>query len=414
MIKYSPDSLLNLLQVLYPEWLDKIKPTDVDLSPFSIDLIKSYLDMDWEALPEEPLIYNDFLRIMALLPNREIPCQPDNPVAVILAGGRGTRMGENVKQKSLCPILGKPALLRSIEMYREFGVEHFIIIVGAGYKDVVSCLGADTPNITYLLQEEQLGTGHAARLAARYLCHAGYRGSVLVTMGDKYITHHGLRELIPKNPVNPDEQPDLSLVTASKQAWPDSGRVVMDNKDRVRAVIERPDLVQRQLIADFYQWPENPVPCKTFRDHAIDMWDRPKKLRKILGDSFWDGLDQQENILKEKACFPIDKDQLEFEISDSIRLTASTIEEQCHQVNISVYIFGAQAFYESTGRLTSNNAQGEIYLTDAVLDLTSHHHSDDYHVKAVLMPGDYDVMGFNTMDELAQIEHQLSISVHIT
>ncbi len=408
MIKYSPDSLLNLMQVLYPEWLKKINTTDVDVSPLSRDQIQSYLDMKWEALPEEPSNYDDFLRIMVSLPNREIPCQPDNPVAVILAGGRGTRMGENVKQKSLCPILGKPALLRSIEMYREFGVEHFVIIVGSGYKDVVSCLGADTPNITFLLQEEQLGTGHAARVAARYLCHAGYQGSVLVTMGDKYITHHGLRELIPENPDKDTEQPDLTLVTASKQAWPDSGRVVMDDKDRVRAVIERPDLVQRQLIDDFYQWPDDPVPCKPFKDHAIDMWDRPQKLRKILGVSFWGGLNQQESILKEDASFPLDKNELEFEISDSMRLTASTIEDQCHQVNISVYIFGAQALYDSMGRLTSNNAQGELYLTDAVLDLTSHHHSDDYHIRAVLMPGDYDVMGFNTPEELAQIERRLS------
>ncbi len=413
MIKYSPDSLLNLLQVLYPEWIDKINPTD-DASMFSKDRIQSYLEMNREDLPEEPSTNDELLQIMALLPNREIPCQPDNPVAVILAGGRGTRMGEEIKQKSLCPILGKPALLRSIEMYREFGVEHFIIIVGAGYKDVISCLGADAPNITYLLQEEQLGTGHAARLAARYLHQAGYLGSVLVTMGDKYITHHGLRELIRENPDISVEQPDLTLVTASKQAWPDSGRVVVDDRNHVCAVIERPDLVQRQLITDFYQWPQNPVSCKSFKRHAIDMWDRPNKLRKILGASFWDGLDQHDSILKEKACFPLDKDQLEFQISDSIRLTASTIEDQCHQVNISVYIFGAQALYDSTGRLTSNNAQGELYLTDAVFDLTSHHHSDDYHIKAIMMPGDYDVMGFNTLEELAQIERRLLVAAQIT
>ncbi|HOJ62629.1 MAG TPA: bifunctional UDP-N-acetylglucosamine diphosphorylase/glucosamine-1-phosphate N-acetyltransferase GlmU, partial [bacterium] len=58
-------------------------------------------------------------------------------------------------------------------------------------------------------------------------------------------------------------------------------------------------------------------------------------------------------------------------------------------------------------RLRSNNAQGELYLTDAVQDLTQRGHSQGYRVFPSAMPHDYDIMGFNTREELEFIERAI-------
>lgn len=389
---------MELLRCLYAEWLSVENRAEV-LAALADEAVVS-----WENLPDDPLTAADQCRVMASLPKRPIPPCPSHPVAVILAAGRGTRMKENIRQKSLCLIDGRPALDRALETYRQFGIEHFILVVGTGYRDVLQCLGTGDPRITYLYQEEQRGTGHAARLAARYLRYVGFEGSVLVAMGDKYITPRGLETLLT---AHAQTQADLTLAAASKTAWPDSGRVVLDSTGRVRAILERPDVVQRQLLKDFYTWPEDPVPCQTYRDHALRCWNRPEKLRKILSPAFWQALGEKERISKKSVSLPLAEAQLSFFLSDTLQLTPEEVETQCGQVNISVYVFKAPALYEATERLQSNNAQGELYLTDAVYDLTGNHHADAYHITAACMPGDYDVMGFNTSEELAEIERRV-------
>ena len=391
---------MELLRVLYPEWLSEENRQET-LDSFAFSSVDSFV-----SLPERPESVEDYLTVMSALPKRSIPPQPEHPVAVILCGGKGTRMGDRVKQKALCPIGGRPALQIAIETYRRFGVEHFVLVVGVGYKDVLQCLGAEFPNVTFLYQEEQLGTGHAARLAARYLHHQGFSGSVLVAMGDKFITMRGLEILMPNHA---QARADLTLATASKQAWPDSGRVVLDESGRVSAILERPDVVQRQLLDDFYSWPVNPVPCKEFLDHALNCWNRPEKLEKILGPTFWRTLNEEEFVPKNVNGLPLQQSDLRFSLSESLQLRAAEVEERCGQVNISVYIFRARALYEATERLQSNNAQGELYLTDAVYDLTGNHHADPYHIVAAQMPDDYDVMGFNTPEELAEIERRVQL-----
>jgi len=392
---------MNLLNTLYPEWLAKENRAQVLTS-----LSNTLVDTPWESLPEDPQSVEDLLRIMSALPKHPVPQQTEHPVAVILAGGRGSRMQANVKQKALCPIHGRPALLWAMDTYRNFGIQHFVIVVGSGYKDVLDCLGTGDSQVTFLYQEEQLGTGHAARLAARYLRFQGFEGSILVAMGDKFITPQGLNELMPNHA---QAQADLTLATASKTAWPDSGRVVIDETGRVCAIVEKPDVIQRQLVEDFYSWPVDPVPSHEFLHHVLQCWNRPEKLRKILGNPFWQVLHEQSALPKSCGLLPLSQDELPFEISETLRLRASEIEERCRQVNISVYVFKSRALYEAVERLKANNAQGELYLTDAVHDLTRNHHANPYRIAASQMPGDYDVMGFNTQEELAEIERRVSM-----
>ena len=391
------DAAWELIRALYPEWLQKVQPALAGSAPLTPPA-------DWTALPDDPATPREQLQVMAALPRRSIPAVHEHPVAVILAGGKGTRMAVDERQKSLCPILGRPALTRTLDTCRAFGIRHFILIAGFGYRDVLRHVGLEDPGITFLYQEQQLGTGHAARLAARYLQSQGYHGDVLVVMGDKFITRRGFARLLRDHAAR---RPHLTISTASKQAWPDSGRVLMDAAGQVQAIIEKPDLVQSRWLRDFYHWPADPVPCPPLLDLALRYWNRPEKWKKLLGPDLWEALQTQPAIPKNNGWLPKPEDALRFAVTPALSLSGQEIEEQCGQVNISVYIFQSAPFYQTMEQLRPNNAQGELYLTDAVLELTRSCHSHGYCVLASAMPHDYDIMGFNTREELDFIERSI-------
>ncbi|MEW6234915.1 MAG: NTP transferase domain-containing protein [Candidatus Omnitrophota bacterium] len=384
----------GLMKALYPELCEDI----LSAGYFSGEE-KGWDAAPIESLPEEPSSLEEKIRGMASLPMRTIAPRSDKPVVVILAGGKGSRMGEGIQQKVLSPIGGHPALRLAMETYRSFGLKDFILIVGVGYKDVLRCIGAED-GVTYLYQDAPLGTGHACRLASRYLKFMDYEGDVVVTMGDKYVTAHGLQRLLENHQAR---RPDLTLTTASKSAWPDSGRVALGESGGVCAIVEKPDIVLKRLIYDFVHWPSDPVPAKAFWERALSYWPRPQKLRKILG-AFGDVLETEEWISKEKGRRLLRDCDPYFSISETMKLLGSEIEERCEEVNLSLYIFQSRALYESTEKLEPNNAQGELYLTDAAHYLVSQNHDSGYRVVTSRMPDDYDVMGFNTVEELARIE----------
>jgi bifunctional UDP-N-acetylglucosamine pyrophosphorylase/glucosamine-1-phosphate N-acetyltransferase len=99
--------------------------------------------------------------------------------AIILAAGKGTRMKSDT-HKVLHPLAGRPMLLHLIDSVDALDPARTIVVVGAGREQVeaaVQPLGAET-----VQQVEQLGTGHAVRMAEDAL--AGFEGDVLILYGD--------------------------------------------------------------------------------------------------------------------------------------------------------------------------------------------------------------------------------------
>ncbi len=99
--------------------------------------------------------------------------------AIILAAGKGTRMKSDT-HKVLHPLAGRPMLLHLIDSVDALDPARTIVVVGAGREQVeaaVQPLGAET-----VQQAEQLGTGHAVRMAEDAL--AGFEGDVLILYGD--------------------------------------------------------------------------------------------------------------------------------------------------------------------------------------------------------------------------------------
>ena len=105
-------------------------------------------------------------------------------VCVILAGGRGKRMGSSDQHKVCFPIAGTPAIVRAINTYKEAGIRRFMVVVGQMAEQVVSTVAAAHPEVTFVCQTKPRGTGHAALVAVEALAAQGYAGGVMIVMDD--------------------------------------------------------------------------------------------------------------------------------------------------------------------------------------------------------------------------------------
>ena len=81
--------------------------------------------------------------------------------AVLLAAGQGTRMKSSLP-KVLHPLCGKPMLWHVLEALKETTTEKPVVVAGHGADEVTKYLGDSAQTV---LQEPQLGTGHAVMQA---------------------------------------------------------------------------------------------------------------------------------------------------------------------------------------------------------------------------------------------------------
>jgi bifunctional UDP-N-acetylglucosamine pyrophosphorylase/glucosamine-1-phosphate N-acetyltransferase len=99
--------------------------------------------------------------------------------AVILAAGQGTRM-KSALPKVLHAVWGKPMLRQVVQTARALGAELIIPVIGHGAELVREALNDE--RLEFVLQEQQLGTGHALLCAEDAL--QGFAGELLLLCGD--------------------------------------------------------------------------------------------------------------------------------------------------------------------------------------------------------------------------------------
>lgn len=152
--------------------------------------------------------------------------------AVILAAGQGKRMRSSLP-KVLHPLAGRPMVRYVVDAVREAGVPRCVVVVGAESDAIRSGLG---PGVTYVVQAEPLGTGHAVEQAREAVDGAEH---LLVLNGDvPLVTPETIVRLMR---AHEDHNADLTFLTALLDAGNEYGLVQRDADGGVSAVIEAAD-----------------------------------------------------------------------------------------------------------------------------------------------------------------------------
>ena len=98
--------------------------------------------------------------------------------SIIMAAGKGSRMMSELP-KVIHLAHSKPMVVRIIDALNALDVEENVLILGHKREKVLEVLGND---ISYVIQEEQLGTGHAVKQAEEKI--KNYNGDILIINGD--------------------------------------------------------------------------------------------------------------------------------------------------------------------------------------------------------------------------------------
>ena len=162
------------------------------------------------------------------------------PIAVVLAAGKGTRM-ESDLPKVLIEVGGRPMIHYVLDALAGGGVERFVVVVGYHADDVKREL-SDRPGVSFALQAEQLGTGHAVMMARDQLTR--HDGAVMVVTGDSPMLRSGsVRALLS---VFERDRPACLLGTAHKDDPRGLGRVVRDDEGGFVGIVEEKDATADQ------------------------------------------------------------------------------------------------------------------------------------------------------------------------
>ncbi|WP_437193520.1 NTP transferase domain-containing protein [Planctomicrobium sp. SH527] len=102
------------------------------------------------------------------------------PVAIVLAAGKSKRMQSELP-KVLHPACGRPIVEYVLDAARGAGAGRIVLVVGHKAEQVQAAL-QHHEDVSFALQTEQLGTGHAVMCAHDQL--TGHTGAVLILAGD--------------------------------------------------------------------------------------------------------------------------------------------------------------------------------------------------------------------------------------
>ncbi|MDF9813632.1 bifunctional UDP-N-acetylglucosamine diphosphorylase/glucosamine-1-phosphate N-acetyltransferase GlmU [Streptomyces sp. SPB162] len=249
---------------------------------------------------------------------------PNRPAAVVvLAAGEGTRMKSAVP-KVLHAICGRTLVGHVVAASRALDPEHLVVVVGHAREQVAAHLAGIDPTARTAVQDQQLGTGHAVRMALEALSAQGVvlTGTVVITCGDTPLLTAGtLRSLVATH------EGDGNAVTVLSAEVPDPagyGRIVRAADGSVSAIVETKDANEAQL--------------------AIA------------------------------------------------------------EINSGVFAFDAQLLADALGKVTTDNAQGEEYLTDTLGILREAGHR----VGAAVAADHREIAGINNRVQLSQARRTLN------
>ena len=182
---------------------------------------------------------------------------------IVLAAGEGTRMRSRLP-KALHPLAGKPLLAHVLDAAATQRPDKTLVVVGEQAESVREGLANHaTGEVSWVLQERRLGTGHAVATA---LPHVAAEATVLVLLGDVPLVEADTLAACVRQ-----AQGGIAIVTADLSA-PDAppadgfGARVLREGERVAGIVEEKDATDAQRAIREINSGMLAAPCELLRD----------------------------------------------------------------------------------------------------------------------------------------------------
>ena len=235
---------------------------------------------------------------------------------IVLAAGKGTRM-KSSRAKVLHQVFFSPMLHHVLSGVAPLSPSHTIVVTGHQREEVESCLS--DYNITPVLQENQLGTGHAVLSTTSAL--SSYKGTVMILCGDTpLIRTETLKKMVGVHTLSNSA---LTLLTTKLADPTNYGRILRNSEGNLEAIVEQKDCTESQT--------------------------------------------------------------------------------EIQEINAGIYCVESDFLFSALQRITNNNSQGELYLTDII----SIGVRDGFNIQTCSAPDPQEVLGVNSRVELAEAEAEL-------
>jgi bifunctional UDP-N-acetylglucosamine pyrophosphorylase/glucosamine-1-phosphate N-acetyltransferase len=156
---------------------------------------------------------------------------------IVLAAGQGTRMNSR-RAKVLHELCGRPMLAHVLDTAEALEPERLVVVVGRDSQEVEERF---TGRCEFVLQAEQMGTGHAVVQAEPKL--GDFDGEVLVLYADVPLLR--VETLRAMQAEKERSGADLLILTADAETIP--GRILRDSVGRVARVVEKQDATPEEL-----------------------------------------------------------------------------------------------------------------------------------------------------------------------
>ncbi|MEV4713667.1 bifunctional UDP-N-acetylglucosamine diphosphorylase/glucosamine-1-phosphate N-acetyltransferase GlmU [Micromonospora sp. NPDC049374] len=168
--------------------------------------------------------------------------EPHTRTVVVLAAGEGKRMKSSLP-KVLHPLLGRTLVGHVLNAAEPLAAARTLVVVGHGADQVRAHLVGIAPEATAVHQAEQLGTGHAVRIALEAAPEV--TGTVVVLNGDvPLLRPETVGELVTAH----ESEGAAATVLAAEVPDPAGlGRIVRDGTGRLEQIVEQRDATPAQL-----------------------------------------------------------------------------------------------------------------------------------------------------------------------
>ncbi|HOC56397.1 MAG TPA: galactokinase family protein [Verrucomicrobiota bacterium] len=309
-------------------------------------------------------------------------------VTIILAGGKGTRMGTSDKHKVCFEVLGVPVIIRALETYNLCGAVLNVVVVGSMAESVMATVTRRFPGTPYAFQDQPRGTGDAARKGADLLERMRFDGDVLVVAGDKVIDPKVIRQLLS---AHEQSGADVTLATASRPPSSSAGILLKSARGNIVGILEEAERLRLVALARINAaFGRKTVLPGVGVENILTQVCGPKTARAVAAE-IWGGESLEpaargsrtgDNPLSPAASSGqrlaagrvLSRQDFERRFSKDERqgclkvagrtVPASQMLERFDQMNLSTYLFRAPVLYDALHRLKSGRASQEEYLTD--------------------------------------------------